>query len=214
MRRQPRGREVEEAHKMSRTSLPRFITANVSAVTPSIFVGGDLDPYDDNLMNAQVDELIGHGVTHVVDCRIEANDEAVWDLAPGVTHLHHGMDDRGQQVPDAWFERGVLFLQEALQDPAAIVLTHCHMGINRGPSLGFALMLAEGWGSTEALTAIRRGRSIAYVAYAEQALRWHHRRSGASPHRRHVELAEVARWRRDDVLDIADVIRNIRGGRR
>ena len=54
------------------------------------------------------------------------------------------------------------------------MLAHCHMGINRGPSMGFAILLALGWDAEEALDAIHAARPIAFIAYAEDALRWHH----------------------------------------
>ena len=44
------------------------------------------------------------------------------------------------------------------------------MGINRGPSLGFAILLHWGWDPNEAITAIRDARPIANVWYAVDAL--------------------------------------------
>lgn len=41
-------------------------------------------------------------------------------------------------MPDEWFWDGVDFAFEALADPDAQILAHCHMGINRGPSMAFA----------------------------------------------------------------------------
>ncbi len=193
----------------SELTLPQFAVANASAVTPRILVGGDLS-WDSDVMLPQVQELLDHGVTHVVDCRLEASDADVWDEVRDVSFLHHGMDDAGQEVPNEWFDTTVSFLREALADPDAIVLTHCHMGINRGPSLGFALMLAEGWDPIDAMDAIRAARPIAYLAYAEQALRWHHTRTSASAEARRDDRSRMEQWRDDDRLDIAHVIRKIR----
>ncbi len=190
-------------------TLPQLAAANASAVTHRILVGGDLS-WDEDVVLTQVQELLDHGITHVIDCRLEASDANVWDEFPDVSFLHHGMEDAGQQVPDAWFDEAVGFLQRALTDPDAVVLTHCHMGINRGPSLGFALMLAEGWDPVDAMDAIRAARPIAYLAYAEQALRWHHTRAGASVDERRSDLRRMERWRDEDRLDIAHVIRKIR----
>jgi hypothetical protein len=72
-----------------------------------------------------------------------------------------------------WFDEGVAFAREAIESDG-VVLAHCHMGINRGPSMGFAILLALGWDAREALDAIHAARPIAFVAYAEDALRWHH----------------------------------------
>ena len=87
------------------------------------------------------------------------------------------------------------------------MLTHCHMGINRGPSLGFAVLLAQGWDVVEALDAIRAARPIAWVAYAEDALRWRHARLGSAPDELERDRRRVVRWRQDNELDLAEVIR-------
>jgi len=158
---------------MSSLTLPRFTSANVSVVTGRILVGGDLDMYDADLAARQIIEIAEQGVTHIVDCRFEADDHDIWDDVPQINYLHHGMDDAGQRVPGAWFDAGVSFLREALSDPDAVVLTHCHMGINRGPSLGYALLLDQGWDPVEALDAIRDARPIAYVSYGDVARRGH-----------------------------------------
>ncbi len=55
------------------------------------------------------------------------------------------------------------------------MLVHCHMGINRGPSMAYACLLVLGWDPIEAMTAIRTARPIAAIGYAEDALDWHHR---------------------------------------
>jgi hypothetical protein len=81
------------------------------------------------------------------------------------------------------------------------------MGINRGPSLGFAVLLAQGWGVVEALDAIRSVRPIAWVAYAEDAVRWHHERLGSAPDELEQDQRRLARWRRDNELDLQEVIR-------
>ncbi|MFM2077219.1 MAG: hypothetical protein RJA49_1109 [Actinomycetota bacterium] len=52
------------------------------------------------------------------------------------------------------------------------VLVHCHMGVARGPSAAFAIMLARGWHELDAIDAVMFGRPIATVLYAADALRW------------------------------------------
>ncbi len=193
---------------MERVSrLPSFEVANASFVTPRLVVGGDLDQWDDVLAHRQLGELLAHGVTHVVDVRIEADDRAwVERLTDRITYRWHGMDDLGQRVPATWFETGVAWAEEALADPDAVVLTHCHMGINRGPSLGYAVLLAQGWDVVEAIAAIRAARPIAAVAYAEDALRWWHARTGASVTTRHHDRARLKAWRRENPLDVVRII--------
>ncbi len=152
--------------------------ANAHFVTDRLLVGGDLDAWDGELAVRQLLELLALGVTHVLDVRLEWSDEElVARLAPDVSYLHLGIDDAGQRVPEEWFERVGLWGAQALAAPGAVVLAHCHMGINRGPSAGLAIMLATGWELGPALDAIRGARPFAHTDYAEDALRWHHGRT-------------------------------------
>jgi len=110
----------------------------------------------------------------------------------------------------SWCDVAVGFVIDALQDPDAVVLTHCHMGINRGPSLGYASLLALGWDSIEALDAIRTAPPIAAIGYAEDALAWHHDRVAASQHQRLADQGRLAQWRIDNDIDVETIIRKIR----
>ena len=194
---------------MTTLSLPDLDRANASFVTPFLLIGGDLS-FDDEVAFSQLQELRSVGVTHIVDVRFEADDSSfIAEHAPEVRYLHLGVDDRGQRIPGRWFDRGVGFALDAIDD-GGVVLTHCHMGINRGPSLGFATLLALGWDAVDALAAIRAARSIAYVDYADDALRWHHRRAGSPARTLRADLDRVAAWRRENHLDVAAVIRRIR----
>ena len=190
-------------------SLPSLRHANAHFVTPQLLVGGDLS-FDEKTAATQLDELVDAGVTHIVDVRVEANDAPlVAELAPSVDYLHHGIDDAGQRVAAKFFDTGVGFAVEAIE-AGGVVLTHCHMGINRGPSLGFAILLHQGWDPIDALKAIRDAREIAYVDYAGDALVWHHERLGNSSSALWSDLERVAEWRRDSHLDVVEVIRKKR----
>ena len=136
-------------------SHPGLQVADAGFVTDHLLVGGDLDTHDDLLAARQLEELVGVGLTHIVDTRIEW-DDAPWvrERAPEIAYLHHGMDDAGQDVAPSWFDEGVGWAQDAL-DGGGTVLVHCHMGVNRGPSLGFAVLLGQGLDPVEALDAIR-----------------------------------------------------------
>jgi len=186
-------------------------TADISFVTHQLAVGGDLSPHQD-VARAQIADLVQRGVTHIVDVRIEWSDEAlVARHAPHIRYLHHGMDDAGQQVAGDWFDTGVAFALDAIDaSPESVVLAHCHMGINRSPSLGFAVLLAQGWDAVEALDTIRAARPIAYLDYAPDALRWHHRRMGSDPAQLTRDMRRLAVWRRRNQLDVVAIIRGIR----
>jgi dual specificity phosphatase 3 len=184
-----------------------FEHANASFVTPYLAIGGDLETTSEDVAVGQLGELGDAGITHVVDVRVEWNDESwVRGRRADLEYLHLGIDDAGQRVPDEWFDEGVRFALEAIES-GGVVLAHCHMGINRGPSMGFAVLLALGWDAVEALDAIHAARPIAFIAYAEDALRWHH--GDRSPELEE-DLRRLRTWREENDLRLEDVVRVIR----
>ena len=191
------------------SALPSAKLANLHFVTAKLAVGGDLSSEDEGLSRQQLAEIAALGITHVVDTRFEWSDEqVVAEHASHVQYLHHGMDDAGQQVPHEWFEEAVSWIEAAYeQDPDAIVLTHCHMGINRGPSLGFAVLLAQGWDPVEAISAIRAARPQANVWYAADALDWYHARTGVDGETAARQREELAAWRDANRLDVVRLVR-------
>ena len=63
--------------------------------------GGDLPPHRDAAARV-IQEWRALGITHVVDNRFEWNDpDLVADHCLEIHYLHHGVDDAGQQMPDA-----------------------------------------------------------------------------------------------------------------
>lgn len=184
--------------------------ANLNFITPHLATGGDL-PYDDEMARAALEEWQRLGITHVIDNRLEWSDEdLVADLAPEIRYLHNGVDDAGQQMPDHWFDRGVEFAAEALAAPKHRVLVHCHMGINRGPSLAYAILLSAAWDPIDAIDAVRTARPIAGLGYAEDALDWHHRRSHTPASQRRIDHIRLEEWRQANWIDVVRIIRQIR----
>lgn len=182
--------------------------ANLNFITSQLATGGDL-PHDRTV--EALDEWRRLGITHVVDNRLEWSDvEFVASQAPEIRYLHNGVDDAGQRMPDAWFETGVGFVRSAIEVSGHKVLVHCHMGINRGPSLAYATLLALGWDLVEAIDAIRTARPIAGVGYAEDALDWHHRLHGTPLSRRHADCSRLEAWRAANQIDVRRIIRTIR----
>lgn len=184
--------------------------ANADFVTDRLLVGGDLDVFDADLAGRQLAELVDAGVTHVVDCRFELDDAETWAQVPGVSYRRFPVDDAGQRIPPSWFEKGVSHVLEAMRDDGSVVLTHCHMGVNRGPSLGFAVLLGLGWDHVDAIAAIRSARDVAAVYYAEDALEWHHQRTRSSREQRRSDLRRLQEWRAGHPLDVQHVIATIR----
>ncbi len=187
---------------------PTLSVANAHFATEFLAIGGDLD-YNRPRATNQAHELIEvGGVTHVLDVRLEAAED-LWEHFTQVTYRWDGIDDAGQRVPGSWFEEITGWASAAI-DAGGVVLTHCHMGINRGPSAGFALLLRRGWDAVDALTAIRDARPIAVIAYAEDALEWHFGRTGASESTRRTTRQRVANWRAAHPLDQLRIIRAVR----
>jgi dual specificity phosphatase 3 len=191
--------------------LPGLNVANATFITPQLLVGGDLEVFDPDLATAQLQELVTVGVTDIVDLRLEWSDAAwVAEQVPQLRYQHLGVDDAGQRMPDMWFDTGTDLVLSRLEDREARVLVHCHMGVNRGPSMGFAVLLAQGWDPLEALDAIRKARPIAYIGYAEDALDWWLRRKGETRHVRREWQRRLTVWRSHHDLDMYEVIRKIR----
>jgi protein-tyrosine phosphatase len=93
------------------------------------------------------------------------------------------------------------------------ILVHCHMGVNRGPSALFAIMLATGWESLNALRAIRDARPIAGIIYAPDAINWWAREQSHDSGVVAEMVNEVEAWLDRNPLDLYYVIRSI-GNRR
>ena len=148
--------------------------ANISRVTDRIWTGGDRGAQS---MIGYLASLESVGITHVIDCRPEGTRDQRTAQTTRIGYLLNGQPDNGQKMPDSWFDTGVDFALKAMADPGAQVLAHCHMGINRGPSMALAILLAQGMTPHGALTAIFSARPIAQVAYAEDAIDWWQRKN-------------------------------------
>jgi len=180
-------------------------TANADFITDFLAIGGDLDYDKERALNQAFEIAESAAITHILDCRLEA-EENLWDRFPTVSYLWDGIDDRPLAAKAVWFERITAWAVEAIES-GGTVLTHCHMGINRGPSAGYAILLRLGWDAVDALAAIRSARPIANVAFAEDALEWHLARVNASEAVRQETRKRVAQWRTENPLDVVRIIR-------
>jgi len=181
-------------------------------VTPRLILTGDLYENPARAL-AQLEGWVANGVTDVIDLRGEHSDEAfVATHAPDIEYVWLGTHDEGGSQSDAWFYLGIAAALDALEDPDRTVLVHCHMGINRAPSMVFAILLALGWDATDALEAIRAARPIANILYAESAISWWLRHQGAGPTEVAAGVATVRRWRADNPIDVSTHISRIRRG--
>jgi dual specificity phosphatase 3 len=141
--------------------------ADFSKITERLFCGAQINNAVDML------QIVGAGVTHIIDAQVERNDGGL--LEASTMYLWDPTADDGQHPkPVPWFKVAVEFATNAFADPGMIVMTHCAAGVNRGPSLAYAIMRAQGWSAIDAEAQLRKGRpqvNIAYKADAEQALR-------------------------------------------
>lgn len=185
--------------------------SNINRVGERLWTGGDLPSHrGDGPMLAALAKLQALGITHIIDNRAEWSDEEfVGSYAPEITYVWNGQDDAGQRMPDSWFETGVGAALGALARPENQVLAHCHMGINRGPSMAFAILLATGDSPVYALNAIRRARPIAAIAYSLDALNWWHRTAGVPRKVARRERAEVKAWHRRHHVDMLRIVRRM-----
>jgi len=182
---------------------------NISQLTDELWTGGDL-PDALTRAAARLEGWRQHGIRHIIDNRLECSDEGlVKVLAPEICYLHNGVDDAGQQMPDSWFQSVADFADESALLGGGL-LVHCHMGINRGPTGAYAVLLTRGWDPVAAIELIRTARPIAAVGYAEDALRWWHRTNNTPTRQRRTEVAGLADWRRRNPHDTVRIIRDIR----
>ena len=113
-----------------------------------------------------------------------------------MAYAHVPTFDDGQPQPDRWYDDGIAFARDAFVEPAGVLLVHCAMGINRGPSMGFRILLEQSWDPHAALVAIRSARPIADVRYARDALDHYHRTHSIAPEARRESEGRVEAWLR------------------
>lgn len=173
-------------------------------------VSGDL-PFNRSEAEAQLRIWEAEGITDVFDMRGEADDtDFIHSHSDSITSHWFGVDDSGRPRDLMWFDSIVTRAYQVLEDPDRKILVHCHMGVNRGPSALYAIMLATGWGHLEALRKIRDERPIAGIIYAPDAVRWW---AGSELKMDREEVLSMERdvisWLERNDLDLAYVIRSI-----
>lgn len=174
-------------------------------------MSGDLDTSDVGAGRAQLARWVAAGITDIVDLRGEWTDEEFVDrYAPGVIYHWLGTHDDGSGQSDDWFESGVEIALQALADPVRKVMIHCHMGVNRAPSMAFAVLLALGVDAVEALEAIRNSRPIAAALYAQDAVAWWHRHAGSPATATRADCRRVRTWMAAHPVDVYWIIDRIR----
>jgi hypothetical protein len=190
---------------------PTDLWRSINWVTDRIALSGDLETEWPSRGNTQLQAWVDAGITDIIDVRGECNDRRFVALnAPHVRYHWFGTHDSGRAQPDDWFADGVTAAQQLLADPDRKVMIHCHMGVNRGPSMGFAVLLSQGHDPLEALQAIRTARPIAGIIYAEDAVAWWHRTQGTPETLIHRERRRVREWLATNDVDVAWIVSRMR----
>jgi dual specificity phosphatase 3 len=130
-------------------------------VTARLATGGALNG------PADVAALQSAGITHVIDCRVEFDDGSL--LAQRFQYLYDPTPDDGNPKPASWFQPGIAFGLQALSQPVNRVYVHCTAGVNRGPSMCYAIMRALGWSGPDAISTIKAARPVAQIRYSADA---------------------------------------------
>ena len=171
--------------------------ANATQLTDQLWIGGELDRLDHNKAVAQLDELTDAGINAIIDCRIEWDDmDWVPEAKAQIDYLSIGVEDAGFLMPDEWWVSGTTYALDQISE-GRVVLAHCQAGINRGPSMGFAILIAQGWDPIDALNLIRGRRPIARIAYAEQGIFWWMQTMGAPDGDTLAQVRRIMRWREE-----------------
>lgn len=149
--------------------------ANIDWITDDLAAGGDF-AFNPAVAQLQLADLLAQNVGMVIDCRQEADDFDVWMDHPEVAYYWLPTDDSiGWHIPQEHFDKAVEAARQAKSEGRK-VLAHCHMGVNRGPSTAFAILLDRGMEPEAAFDLIRSKRPRAGISYAEDALVAHMRR--------------------------------------
>lgn len=122
---------------------------NYSEITPQIAVGGAFK-------NGQIRLLKARGITAVVDCREEAQDDAAALDRAGIQFLHLPTRDRYALSYDS-LHAGVEWVADHVAGGGHAFL-HCEHGVGRGPMMACAVLIAQGYSAPEALRIVRTGR--------------------------------------------------------
>ena len=188
---------------------PRQYWRTLSWVTDNIAISGDLptNPFD---ALEQLAYWEGNGITHEIDVRIESNDEAFVTANSSIVYANFGVDDDGSPRDESWFDAVVAYVHyESAMNPDAKFVVHCHLGVNRAPSVVFAILLSLGWEPVPALRRIRQVRPIAGIIYAGFAAAWHLVRQGVDEAGINEVLGEMNDWFARNPLDLGWVIQTL-----
>ena len=152
---------------------------NYSDVTPQLAVGGAF-------RKRQIKRLTQRGVTAIVDCRMEAQDDAAALARAGIQFLHVPTPDR-YGFTYGQMRDGVTWVLDQVANGGRAFL-HCEHGVGRGPLMACAVLVGQGHTAPEALRIVRsrrwqalpNDRQLAALLDFEQQWRREHPSRGAA----------------------------------
>jgi dual specificity phosphatase 3 len=181
-------------------------------VNPWLIVSGDLDTSNPAVGLLQLQEWIDAGITDIVDLRGEWHDtDFVAEFAPEINYHWLGTHDSGGSQSDDWYESGLAIARQVQEDGGRLIV-HCHMGVNRAPSMAFRLLLDAGVEPVAALASLREARPIVGILYADSALDHHHRELEIDDRVRGAEMIAVDDWFDANPVELGWIISRIRRG--
>ena len=173
-------------------------------------VCGDLDTPRPVIAQQQLQVWVDEGITDIIDLRGEWSDENfVARHAPEVNYHYLGTHDDGGSQDDEWFEAGINVIR-TVQDLGGKAVVHCHMGVNRAPSMAYRMLLDAGHDHVESLEIIRDARPISGIIYAPAAISHHLRSNGVDGLTATERKVQVRNWLNDNPVDLHWVISRIR----
>lgn len=122
---------------------------NLSRITDQLVVGGYIPARAYSRLKAM-------GITAVLDIRDEARDDEEALRRLGIELLHLPAPDRYAATQEQ-LVRGVEWALPRLEQGGQIY-AHCKHGVGRGPLMGLAILVAQGYNAGEALRLMREHR--------------------------------------------------------
>jgi protein-tyrosine phosphatase len=122
---------------------------NYTDITPQLAVGGAF-------RKRQIKRLKQRGVTAVVDCRLEAEDDPEALKLAGIQFLHLPTLDRHGFTYEQLHE-GVDWVLDHIAHGGRAFM-HCEHGVGRGPLMACAVLVGQGYSAPEALRIVRTAR--------------------------------------------------------
>jgi hypothetical protein len=135
--------------------------ADFSKIHERLYCGGQINDGND------IQQLIAAGITHIINAQIER--DIIGLIPKGLWYLWCPTADDGEHPkPVDWFRSAIDFALPAILIRGR-VLAQCGAGNNRGPSLAYAILRAQGLGAEAAMVMLKAGRPQVGVGYRDDA---------------------------------------------